>query len=105
MKIAETSVFTKLIVDLMSDDEYRGLQMELVARPDAGALVVGGGGIRKIRWGVRGRSKRDGVRVIYYWAVAHDTILMLFTFPKNEQEDLTDEQTKALSTLVKKEYK
>lgn len=105
MKIVETSVFTKLIVALLSDEEYRGLQTELVARPGAGALVPGGAGIRKIRWAVEGKGKRGGVRVIYYWAVADDTILMLLAYPKNVQDDLTDEQTKALSKLVKKEFK
>lgn len=45
------------------------------------------------------------MRVIYYWATAYDTILMLLVYPKNEQDNLTDEQTRALSTSVKKEYR
>jgi hypothetical protein len=105
VKIVETRVFTRLIAGLMSDEEYRGLQTELIARPHAGAIISGGGGIRKVRWAVQGRGKSGGVRVIYYWATAYDTILMLLVYPKNEQDNLTDEQTRALSTLVKKEYR
>jgi hypothetical protein len=97
-------MFTRLLAGLMSDEEYRGLQTELIARPQAGALISGGGGIRKVRWAVGGKGKRGGVRVIYYWATGDDTILMLLAYAKNEQNNLTDEQTKALFTLVKKEY-
>jgi hypothetical protein len=57
MEIIETVVFTKAIVKLMPDDEYKMLQHYLVCRPDAGVLIVGGGGLRKIRWSVPGRGK------------------------------------------------
>ena len=57
--------------------DYRRLQTVLVIRPDAGELISGSGGLRKIRWGAPGRGKRGGVRVIYYRAVRQDRILML----------------------------
>ena len=68
MQIVETSVFTRLLAGLLSEEEYRGLQAELVARPHAGALIQGGGGIRKVRWAAQGKGKSGGVRLIYYWA-------------------------------------
>jgi mRNA-degrading endonuclease RelE of RelBE toxin-antitoxin system len=69
MIIVETSIFTRQVQVLLDDDDYRRLQTTLVLRPDAGDLIPGGGGLRKIRWGAKGRGKRGGVRTIYYWAV------------------------------------
>ena len=76
----------------------------LVLRPDAGNLIPGGGGLRKIRWGAKGRGKRGGVRVIYYWAVKQDRILMLMMYAKNEQDNLTAEQLKVLRRIIEEEY-
>jgi len=100
MEIIETSVFTKAIVDIMPDDEYRELQHYLVLRPDAGAPMIGGGGIRKLRWSLPGRGKSGGIRTIYYWD-HKDSIYMLFCYPKNEQENLTPKQLVLLRTYVK----
>jgi hypothetical protein len=78
--------------------------MALVLHPDLGSVIPGSGGLRKLRWAIRGRGKRGGVRVIYYWAVVHDKILMLFMYAKNEQDDLTPDQLKVLRTIVEEEY-
>ena len=67
MVIVETLIFTKLIRELMSDDEYKDLQEALVNRPDLGDLIQGSGGLRKVRWKLKGSGKSGGVRVIYYW--------------------------------------
>ena len=67
MIFIEASTFTKLLPGYLTDDEYRGLQMYLMQKPDAGDLVRGSGGVRKVRWAPDGRGKRGGVRVIYYW--------------------------------------
>lgn len=66
MVIVETSLFTRLIKSLMSDEEYRVLQEALVSRPALGDLIPGSGGLRKVRWNTTGQGKRGGVRVIYY---------------------------------------
>jgi mRNA-degrading endonuclease RelE of RelBE toxin-antitoxin system len=66
MVIIETSIFTKQVQKLLSDDDYRELQYALVQRPDMGQIIVGSGGLRKIRWRTHGRGKRGGVRIIYY---------------------------------------
>lgn len=102
MIIIETSVFTRRIKELMSDDEYRELQEALVNRPDMGAIIQGTGGLRKVRWKLEGRGKSGGVRSIYYWMRADEQIYMLYVYPKNEQEDLTPEQKKALKTIVER---
>ena len=65
MVIIETPIFTRKLKTLLLDDEYRKLQHELVLRPEAGDIIPGSGGVRKIRWAGSGRGKRGGVRVIY----------------------------------------
>jgi mRNA-degrading endonuclease RelE of RelBE toxin-antitoxin system len=75
--IIETSVFTHRINELLTDEEYRLLQHELVKRPDSGKVIQGSGGMRKLRWGLPGRGKSGGARIIYYWIVDQNTILML----------------------------
>jgi hypothetical protein len=102
--IVETSVFTRQIRNVMSDEEYHRLQVLLVSQPGLGALIPGGHGLRKLRWRAEGRGKRGGVRIIYYWAVRTDKILMLYVYPKNEQEDLTPNQLKLLRKIVEQEY-
>lgn len=102
MVIIETPIFTKLITDLMSDDEYKDLQEALVTRPDRGALIKNSGGLRKVRWALEGRGKSGGVRVIYYWMTEDDQLYMLFAFPKNVQGNLTDAQTKKLRQMVER---
>ena len=105
MLIKETDVFYKRVQRLLDTESYRLLQLRLAADPEAGVLIPGTGGLRKIRWGGSGRGKRGGVRVIYYWAGAQETILLLMMFAKNEQSDLTQKQKVILRLIVKDEYK
>lgn len=65
MRFVETPVFTAAVTSLLSDEEYRQLQLALLIRPEQGVLIRGSGGLRKLRWGARGHGKRGGVRVIY----------------------------------------
>jgi mRNA-degrading endonuclease RelE of RelBE toxin-antitoxin system len=101
MLFIETPIFTKLVTDLISDDEYRKLQLALVLRPEAGKIIPGSGRLRKIRWKSGGSGKRGGLRVIYFWDVPDDTIFMLLIYQKSKQEDLTSNQLKTLRNLVK----
>ena len=100
MIIVETTVFTRLITQLMHDDQYRELQERLIENPEIGDLIQASGGLRKIRWKLSGRGKRGGVRVIYYWAVSADQIRMLYVYSKSDQKDLTKDQIKVLRQLV-----
>ena len=105
MVIIETQIFTRRIQDILPDEEYRLLQAQLVQRPDSGKIIPGSGGLRKLRWSASGRGKRGGARVIYYWFVSSEVILMLFAFHKNEQADLTPDQLKQLKKIVEGEYR
>ena len=104
MVIIETPIFTRRIQELIPDEEYRLLQLHLVNRPDAGKTMPGSGGLRKLRWSAGGHGKRGGIRVIYYWLMPRDTILLLYAYPKSEQDDLTAEQLRQIRKVVEKEY-
>jgi hypothetical protein len=100
MVFIETSIFTKAIERFLPDESYRMLQSVLMLRPDAGSVIRGSGGLRKIRWSLPGSGKRGALRVIYFWSPP-DTIFMLFPYRKTDQEDLTPEQLKLLRKMVK----
>jgi mRNA-degrading endonuclease RelE of RelBE toxin-antitoxin system len=91
-------------MELLTDDAYRQLQIALVNRPHAGSVIRGSGGLRKVRWGLSGRGKRGGARIIYYWAVAHERLLMLFFLAKHERDDLSPDQVQILRRMVEDEY-
>ena len=103
MLIIETPVFTKRVLEILTDDEYRGLQYFLTQYPDAGAIIPASHGLRKLRWKSAGKGRRGGTRVIYYWLKPKDSILMLFVFKKNERSDLTKDQLKDLKAVAAKE--
>ena len=105
MELIETSTFTKQITALLSDEEYGAFQSRLAANPGLGALIKGGGGIRKIRVAVGSRGKRGGGRVIYYWAVRKDLILLLYAYPKSVSADLSPKQVAQLAQAVKQEFR
>ncbi len=105
MVFVETPVFTSQILDLVRDEQYRALQLALLLRPEQGAALQGGGGLRKVRWQEPGKGKRGGLRIIYYWAEEEDTIYMLFAYRKSRQTNLSNEQTKLLRRLVEEEFK
>ena len=105
MKFIETVAFTRRLVEVMSDDEYRNLQQALLARPTHGVLIPGTGGARKIRWGSQARGKRGSFRVIYYWHMGRRIFLMLYLYSKSEQGDLTSTQRRTLGKVVYEEFK
>lgn len=100
MVIIETRTFTRIIKDLLSDDEYKKLQEALINRPDMGDLIKDSGGLRKVRWKLDGTGKIGGVRVIYYWVVDNHHIRMLFAYPKSVQANLTKEQIAQLKIII-----
>lgn len=105
MLFVETPVFTELVRKGLDDDDYRALQISLLLRPEQGRIIPGSGGLRKVRWGGKGRGKRGGFRFIYYWEKARAVCYMLFLYKKNEQGDLTAAQVRTLAQLVREEFK
>ena len=102
MVIVETSVFTRLVCQLMEDEHYRKLQSVLIDNPKTGAVIPGSGGLRKIRWSLAGQGKRGGVRIIYYWTEKLSGIYMLYVYSKNVRSDLSREQLRQLKQVVMK---
>jgi len=84
----ETKLFTRLVSEYLSDDEYADLQTTLINNPEAGAIIPGSGGVRKLRWGSAGRGKRSGIRIIYYAKVSEHVIWMLTLYAKNVSENI-----------------
>jgi len=103
VELIETSVFTRQITGLLSDEEYAEFQSRLAGNPQLGALIKEGGGIRKIRVATGSRGKSGGARVIYYWAMSRDLILLLYAYSKNVAADLTPKQVSHLAKVVREE--
>ena len=107
LEFRETELFTRAVTALLSDDEYAELQGTLIVDPEAGDVIKETGGLRKLRWSQRkrGKGKRGGVRVIYYWYASGSLIYMLLAYSKDQRDDLSAAQKKALSRLVREELK
>ncbi len=107
LEFRETELFTRAVTALLSDDEYAELQGALIVDPEAGDVIKETGGLRKLRWSQRkrGKGKRGGVRVIYYWYASETVIYMLLAYSKDQRDDLAAAQKKALSRLVREELK
>jgi hypothetical protein len=107
LEFRETPMFTRAIVELLDDKEYAELQGTLVITPQAGDLIQGTGGLRKLRWrqATRGKGKRSGIRVIYYWHEAGTLIYMLLAYSKGERDDLAQSEKRLLRRLVTEEFK
>ena len=84
----ETKLFSRLVVEYLTDEEYLKLQGELIQNSEAGTVVRDSGGVRKLRWAAPGRGKRGGYRVIYYVRRSKKIIWMLTIFPKSEADSI-----------------
>ena len=84
----ETELFTRLVQEYLTDEEYGRLQLLLMEQPEAGQVIPGSGGVRKLRWGAPGRGKRGGYRVIYYAKIDQGVIWMLTMYPKNVRANI-----------------
>ncbi len=100
MLFVETSLFTAHLGRYLSDDDFREFQTYLMARPDAGDIIRGSGGIRKVRWGAKGRGKSGGIRVIYYWATAASQIYLLTLYGKSERADIDRETLRRIASKL-----
>jgi hypothetical protein len=100
MLFIETSVFTKLLPNYLIDEDYGGLQTYLLQKPDAGSIVKGSGGVRKVRWAPSGKGKSGGVRVIYYWKKSEHEIWMLTLYSKSERATISGRVLKQIAEAI-----
>jgi hypothetical protein len=92
-------VFTRQLKALLRDESYAELQWFLAIQPNAGVVVQGTGGLRKVRWTLRGAGKRGGVHVIYFHASRDQQIRMLLIYRKGIKDDLSAAEKKTLREL------
>ncbi len=96
----ESSLFTKMVGDYLSDEEYLAFQQFLLEQPEAGDVVKGSGGVRKVRWARPGAGKSGGVRVCYYTRNAAGQILLLVIYAKNVRANIPGAVLKQLKELL-----
>lgn len=101
----ETPLFTRLLQDYLDDDGYRRLQKALLENPEKGDVMAGTGGFRKLRWQDprRGKGKRGGLRVIYYYLTADRQIWLFTIYDKDELADLSAHGKRALKKAIQAE--
>ena len=87
----------------LSDDEYRALQWYLLIYPDAGDLVRGSGGVRKVRWAPEGKGKSGGIRVMYYWKKSVKEIWLLTLYSKSEKATIPGHVLKKIAEEIENE--
>ena len=100
MEFIEVSTFRSSAAKLLGEDELDALQSLLLLHPDAGVVIPGGGGLRKVRVPAKGKGKRGGGRVIYYWVNADSQIFLIYAYAKNERTDITPKQTKLFLEIL-----
>ena len=103
MTFVETPVFTRRMTAILKYESYRQLQLHLAAYPEAGALIPGGGGLRKLRWSKPGMGKRGGTRIIYYYRGADERFYMLLIYEKSRADNITPDELKVFRKLVEEE--
>jgi mRNA-degrading endonuclease RelE of RelBE toxin-antitoxin system len=101
MEFIEATAFTKYVYSYLTDDEYMGLQGFLLKYPEAGKVVPGSGGVRKLRWGMAGRGKSGGVRIIYYFKKRDDEIWLLTIYSKSEIENIPAHVLRQIAEEIK----
>ncbi len=101
----ELPPFEKVRSSYLDDAAYRALQIELMANPQAGDVIEGTAGLRKLRQPDprRGKGKRGGLRVIYYWWLGGEQFWLFTVYDKDQADDLTPEQRKTLKRLLESE--
>lgn len=105
MEFIEAPAFTRHVSGYLADDGYRALQSELARNPVLGDLMPGTGGFRKVRWADprRGKGRRGGLRIIYYYFAADQQIWLMTLYDKGEAADLTPREKKALKAAIEAE--
>lgn len=101
----ELPAFERYRQDYLTDEAYRGLQDEMLKAPEAGDVITGTGGLRKVRYGdaKRGKGKRGGLRVIYFWWEPRRQFWLFTLYDKDEMDDLSPKERAMLKAILKQE--
>ena len=101
----ELPAFERNRADYLTDESLRDLQNEMLKDPEAGDVISGTGGLRKLRHGdiSRGKGKRGGLRIIYFWWEPKRQFWLFTLYDKDELNDLSAKEKALLKTLLKRE--
>ena len=99
--VVETEEFLTDVKGVLSEDEHDDLILYVALHPEAGGVIPETGGLRKLRWAAKGRGKRGGSRVIYYFHDIRVPLFLMAIFAKNVQTDLSPRQRKALNRQLR----
>lgn len=101
----ELPVFQRYRQNYLDDDAYRFLQRRLLADPKSGVVIAGTGGLRKLRFADdrRGKGKRGGIRVIYFWWESGQQFWLFTLYDKDEMQDLTFIERVQLRAMLQRE--
>jgi mRNA-degrading endonuclease RelE of RelBE toxin-antitoxin system len=107
MEFMEAPAFTRYVAQYLDDDAYRQLQNQLANNPELGDVMPGTGGFRKLRWADpnRGKGRRGGLRIIYYYFFAAQQIWLMTLYDKDEASDLSPRTKKALKSALENELR
>jgi hypothetical protein len=105
MEFIEAPAFTRNLSGYLDDDRYRDLQTRLATNPELGDLMPGTGGFRKMRWADtrRGKGRRGGLGIIYFYFPSDHQIWMMTLYDKSEAADLTAKEKKVLKAAMDRE--
>ena len=105
MEFVEAPLFTRWLPHYLSDEAYRELQLHRAAHPEAGPVIPGTGGFRKLRWADRrrGKGRRGGLRIVYYYFASDTQIWLVTLYDKDELADLTPTEKQALKAAIDEE--
>lgn len=96
-----TPDFDECLIDIpLSDDELREVQQILQAHPEAGAVIRGTGGVRKLRAAAKHRGKSGGARLLYYYVIEHEVIYLLLAYDKSETDEISEGGRKVLRQMA-----
>lgn len=100
LEFVRLPLFERTSKGVLSGEDIRQLESELLENPEKGVVEDHTGGVRKVRAAVAGRGKSGSARVVYLYVRVRRTVYFIFTFPKNVQPSLSDAQKKTIRQLV-----
>ena len=94
-------IFNKIWENLgLTDNDLKDLQEYLIINSESGSIIQGTGGVKKLRWPLKNKGKSGGVRVLYIDFLVYKKIYLLMIYPKNQKDNITDNEKKIIKRLV-----
>lgn len=100
LQFIETSLFSKQIVDILTDDDYKNFQEYLCNNPEIGDIIQGTGGVRKVRWSLPNTGKSGGVRILYYYLSDDGKVYLMMIYTKSNQINISDTDKQRLKQVI-----